>query len=103
MDRCQDKECPNFDKEEANSCITFKQVSECPTPDYLNSKTESGAQVPCSDVLSLRGKLLKAALDIELQATRHRRASPFKRYLLTDLEIIGDKARELWKLIDQER
>ena len=48
MDICQDEGCPNYVIDEPNKCITFKQVSECPTPDYLNSNKEPVAEVPCS-------------------------------------------------------
>ncbi len=49
MDICQDESCPNYVIDEPNKCITFKQVSECPTPDYLNSNKEPVTEVPCSD------------------------------------------------------
>ena len=49
MDICQDEGCPNYVIDEPNNCITFKQVSECPTPDYLNSNEEPVVEVPCSD------------------------------------------------------
>ena len=46
MDICQDEECPNYVTDEPNKCITFKQVSECPTPDYLkDTKTHSSVDL----------------------------------------------------------
>jgi hypothetical protein len=44
MKICQDEECPNYDELEDNACNTFKQVSECPTPDYLTTDSAPG---PC--------------------------------------------------------
>ena len=54
-----------------------------------------------SDRVSLpREKLLSRILEIELHATRHRRASSLKTYLLHDLEMIADEARKLWREIE---
>ena len=46
MDICQDEECLNYEKDELNKCNLFKQVGECPTPDYLISDSDAGANVP---------------------------------------------------------
>jgi hypothetical protein len=68
MKICQDEECPNYDELEDNACNTFKQVSECPTPDYLTTDSADGAEVPCSEGLSCRDeiveKLIKLAADM---------------------------------------
>jgi hypothetical protein len=41
-------------------------------------------------------------LDIMEQSTRHQRACNFKRYLITDLEIIEEKNTSLRKLLKIE-
>lgn len=69
MDICQDEGCPNYVIDEPNNCITFKQVSECPTPDHLNSNKEPVATVLCSDGLSDNEALLIKKL-IEEQEKR---------------------------------
>ena len=46
MDVCQDDGCQNFDDKEQNKCRTYKQVSECLTPDYLTCDLEPVEESP---------------------------------------------------------
>jgi hypothetical protein len=50
-----------------------------------------------------RDKLWRLLFEIQQQASRKRRGSDLKRYLVTDLEIIEEKARKALKLVQKGR
>ncbi len=68
MDICQNEECPNYDKDEPNKCNLFKQVGECPTPDYL---TEKEAHLSIGSSAGLEGHYLEKAAQVVRYYLKH--------------------------------
>ena len=100
MDICQDEGCPNYVIDEPNKCITFKQASECPTPDYLNSKTEPVAEVPCSDGVMRDADRIKELERLLWQALNSLESNVGKQDFFVDYDGVEKLKEEIEKTLN---
>jgi len=63
--------------------------------------TEDNGTQRVEQGVRLRAEIDRLIMDIDWQASRHRRASDLKRYLMTDLEVIEEGVKKLRKLMKQ--
>jgi hypothetical protein len=67
----------------------------------LTTEKDGGAEVTLDCGVKLRAEIDRVIMDIDWQASRYRRGSKLKRYLLIDLELIEEKVKKLRELMGQ--